>query len=93
MLSLFSLNSQRLSFCCPAPNQSTIPFPQVHILELESKLVKERKKLAEIRKRHYLLAGESEGWEVRLPLCLRVSSFRVCGHTGHSTLLCMSISQ
>ncbi|KAF6038196.1 Hip1 [Bugula neritina] len=30
---------------------------QVHILELESKLVKERKKLAEIRKRHYQLAG------------------------------------
>ena len=44
---------------------------QVYILELESKLVKERKKLAEIRKRHYQLAGESEGWEVRfwvLPL-------------------------
>ncbi|XP_067938200.1 huntingtin-interacting protein 1-like isoform X2 [Watersipora subatra] len=36
---------------------------QVYILELESKLVKERKRLAEIRKRHYQLAGESEGWE------------------------------
>lgn len=39
---------------------------QVYILELESKLVKERKKLAEIRKRHYQLAAESEGWEVGL---------------------------
>ena len=36
----------------------------MHILELESKLVKERKKLSEIRKRHYQLAGESEGWDV-----------------------------
>lgn len=38
----------------------------MYILELESKLVKERNKLSQIRKRHYQLAGESEGWEVRL---------------------------
>lgn len=33
-------------------------------MELQSKIEKERKKLSEIRKRHYQLAGESEGWEV-----------------------------
>lgn len=36
---------------------------QVKVLELESSLEKERVKLAEIRKRHYQLAGPSEGWE------------------------------
>ena len=36
---------------------------QVHLLELESNLEKERKKLSELRKTHYKLAGESEGWE------------------------------
>lgn len=36
---------------------------QVHVLELESNLEKERKKLSELRKTHYKLAGESEGWE------------------------------
>ena len=37
---------------------------QVRVLELESGLEKERVKLAELRKKHYALAGESEGWEV-----------------------------
>ena len=36
---------------------------QVRVLELESLLDKERRKLAELRKTHYQLAGESEGWE------------------------------
>ena len=36
---------------------------QVAVLELESKLQKERVKLAELRKRHYQLAGASEGWD------------------------------
>ncbi|XP_022109493.1 huntingtin-interacting protein 1-like isoform X2 [Acanthaster planci] len=36
---------------------------QVAVLELESKLEKERVKLAELRKRHYQLAGASEGWD------------------------------
>ncbi|CAL1276978.1 unnamed protein product [Larinioides sclopetarius] len=36
---------------------------QVHVLELESMLVKERVKLAGLRKKHYQLAGTSEGWE------------------------------
>ena len=36
---------------------------QVHVLELESMLEKERKSLSELRKKHYALAGESEGWE------------------------------
>ncbi|XP_071946435.1 huntingtin-interacting protein 1-like isoform X2 [Antedon mediterranea] len=36
---------------------------QVRVLELESLLDKERVKLAELRRRHYQLAGVSEGWE------------------------------
>ncbi|XP_023222023.1 huntingtin-interacting protein 1-like isoform X1 [Centruroides sculpturatus] len=36
---------------------------QVHLLELESALVKERARLAGLRKQHYHLAGASEGWE------------------------------
>nr|XP_054749520.1 huntingtin-interacting protein 1-like isoform X1 [Lytechinus pictus] len=36
---------------------------QVTVLELESKLEKERVLLAELRKRHYQLAGASEGWD------------------------------
>ncbi|KAG8180177.1 hypothetical protein JTE90_020473 [Oedothorax gibbosus] len=36
---------------------------QVRVLELESMLVKERVKLAGLRKKHYTLAGTSEGWE------------------------------
>ncbi|XP_071480195.1 huntingtin-interacting protein 1-like [Diadema antillarum] len=35
---------------------------QVRVLELESKLEKERVALAELRKQHYQLAGASEGW-------------------------------
>ncbi|XP_077868523.1 huntingtin-interacting protein 1-like [Saccoglossus kowalevskii] len=36
---------------------------QVEVLELESRLEKERRKLAGLRKQHYQLAGESEGWD------------------------------
>lgn len=36
---------------------------QVHVLELESSLVRERARLAALRRTHYSLAGESEGWE------------------------------
>jgi len=36
---------------------------QVHVLELESQLEKERRSLSELRKTHYRLAAESEGWE------------------------------
>jgi huntingtin interacting protein 1 len=36
---------------------------QVHVLELESKLEKERRSLSELRKMHYKLAGDSEGWD------------------------------
>lgn len=44
---------------------------QVKVLELESKVEKERKRLAELRKKHYQLGGESEGWEQEvLALCL-----------------------
>lgn len=37
---------------------------QVRVLELEKDLTKERFKLGKLRKQHYKLAGESEGWEV-----------------------------
>ncbi|XP_062614354.1 huntingtin-interacting protein 1-like isoform X3 [Saccostrea cucullata] len=36
---------------------------QVRVLELEKELETERYKLGQVRKRHYQLAGESEGWE------------------------------
>ncbi|XP_064612942.1 huntingtin-interacting protein 1-like isoform X2 [Liolophura sinensis] len=36
---------------------------QVHVIELETLLEKERVKLGNLRKQHYQLAGESEGWE------------------------------
>lgn len=35
---------------------------QVRVLELESQLQKEREKLGDLRKKHYELAGVSEGW-------------------------------
>uniref|UniRef100_A0A2C9LW83 I/LWEQ domain-containing protein n=1 Tax=Biomphalaria glabrata TaxID=6526 RepID=A0A2C9LW83_BIOGL len=37
---------------------------QVKVMELETSLEKERRKLGELRKRHYTMAGEAEGWEV-----------------------------
>ncbi|GFO06725.1 huntingtin-interacting protein 1, partial [Plakobranchus ocellatus] len=37
---------------------------QIRVMELECNLEKERKKLGELRKQHYTLAGEAEGWEV-----------------------------
>ncbi|XP_077995504.1 huntingtin-interacting protein 1-like isoform X2 [Glandiceps talaboti] len=36
---------------------------QVKVLELETKLDKQRRQLASLRKQHYQLAGESEGWD------------------------------
>ena len=36
---------------------------QVHVLELQSDLERERIRLSQLRKKHYQLAGESEGWE------------------------------
>ena len=36
---------------------------QVKVLELEASLQQERQKLASLRRRHYQLAGEGEGWE------------------------------
>jgi hypothetical protein len=39
---------------------------QVRVLELESHLEKERKRLGDLRRTHYQLAGASEGWEVRV---------------------------
>lgn len=36
--------------------------PQVLVLELETRLQKERERLGELRKKHYALAGVAEGW-------------------------------
>lgn len=36
---------------------------QVRVLELEASLQQERQKLATLRRRHYQMAGEEEGWE------------------------------
>lgn len=35
---------------------------QIRVLELEKELEQHRLKLAALRKQHYQLAGESEGW-------------------------------
>lgn len=40
------------------------------MLELENMLVKERVKLANLRKKHYQLAGASEGWEEEVSIFL-----------------------
>ena len=45
---------------------------QVKVIELESYLEKERRKLSELRKTHYKLAGESEGWEQEVFVCVCV---------------------
>lgn len=37
-------------------------FFQVMVLELETRLQKERERLGELRKKHYELAGVAEGW-------------------------------
>jgi len=37
---------------------------QVRVLELEASLQQERVKLSALRRQHYQLAGETEGWEV-----------------------------
>lgn len=37
-------------------------FLQVLVLELETRLQKERERLGELRKKHYELAGVAEGW-------------------------------
>ncbi|KAK4876246.1 hypothetical protein RN001_012668 [Aquatica leii] len=38
---------------------------QVRVLELEKELEQERMRLATLRRRHYQLAGEGEGWEIQ----------------------------
>ncbi len=45
---------------------------QVRVLEFESNLEKERVHLAELRRKHYQLAGEAEGWEQEVS-CVRPS--------------------
>uniref|UniRef100_A0A673ZWP8 Huntingtin-interacting protein 1-related protein n=1 Tax=Salmo trutta TaxID=8032 RepID=A0A673ZWP8_SALTR len=48
---------------------------QVSVLELETKLQKERERLGELRKKHYELAGVAEGWgeeDEGAYVCLRV---------------------
>lgn len=39
---------------------------QVRVLELESSLQQERQRLAALRRQHYQLAGEAEGWEKKV---------------------------
>lgn len=37
---------------------------QVKVLELEASLQQERQRLAALRRQHYQLAGDVEGWEI-----------------------------
>jgi huntingtin interacting protein 1 len=39
---------------------------QVKVLELEASLQQERQRLAALRRQHYNLAGEAEGWEKKV---------------------------
>lgn len=39
---------------------------QVRVLELESSLTQERVRLSALRRHHYQLAGEIEGWEEKV---------------------------
>lgn len=49
---------------------------QVRVLELESQLEKERKRLGDLRRTHYQLAGASEGWEeVSIVYCPYLTCF------------------
>lgn len=43
-------------------NNERLSPPQVLVLELETRLQKERERLGELRKKHYELAGVAEGW-------------------------------
>lgn len=57
------------------------------MLELESDLEKERIRLAELRKKHYQLAGESEGWDVEdqvLPCLLPFFVNYICRQSATS---------
>lgn len=37
---------------------------QIRVMELETELERERRRLGELRKQHYQMGGEAEGWEV-----------------------------
>nr|CAD7590803.1 unnamed protein product [Timema genevievae] len=45
---------------------------QVRVLELEANLQKERERLATLRRQHYRLAGELEGWEQQFNIIIDV---------------------
>lgn len=49
---------------------------QVLVLELETRLQKERERLGELRKKHYELAGVAEGWGEEE--CKRNSEYKHC---------------
>uniref|UniRef100_A0A673ZYX7 Huntingtin-interacting protein 1-related protein n=1 Tax=Salmo trutta TaxID=8032 RepID=A0A673ZYX7_SALTR len=58
---------------------------QVSVLELETKLQKERERLGELRKKHYELAGVAEGWgeeDEGAYVCLRVITQRHYGRNS-----------
>lgn len=46
---------------------------QVKVLELEASLQQERQRLAALRRQHYQLAGDVEGWEIMVRFSLRMS--------------------
>lgn len=46
---------------------------QVKVLELEASLQQERQRLAALRRQHYQLAGDVEGWEIMVCFSLRMS--------------------
>ncbi len=51
-----------VSLCKYVNKSERINTSQVLVLELETRLQKERERLGELRKKHYELAGVAEGW-------------------------------
>ncbi|KAM8977063.1 huntingtin-interacting protein 1 [Pelodytes ibericus] len=62
---------------------------QVRVLELEHQLQKEREKLGELRKKHYDLAGVSEGWGdgKQMRICTLAKHAATCGCMDRSKFL------
>jgi I/LWEQ domain len=54
---------------------------QVRVLELESSLQQERLRLAALRRHHYQLAGEAEGWEKKvrnISFGIKIGATNIC---------------
>ncbi|KAG8240392.1 hypothetical protein J437_LFUL002535 [Ladona fulva] len=51
---------------------------QVRVLEFETSLIKERERLAALRRHHYQLAGELEGWDEKVRIIINSNACFAC---------------